>query len=629
MKRNLRPLILPALIASQSYAFAQDFDITTFDTSSKGDWSNPAKTTLVVPKVPNGTVKLDGTITASEYGGFQKVTVTPGINAWILDFPGDRVWDNAADSSFDFWLAHDDENFYVAVKASDDVVNSDDTNGNFWKDDAIEIVVDALADRLDNNTDSSKDKYGGHSYVNYLGKFSRWDDSNNVISGDSWSSGVDWKYGPNEDIFGSGKKVDGGWAMEVRFKKRLFEDPVAGNKLRNGYRMGFNIGMDDDDKQGPGANGNSARTQDLEIQYFWANRERKQGLTQDYIDGLSPEERDAKAYLYNSDLPPVIDSTGRLSHGGTGEIIFGYDTPATGKILFVTSNADNPLNADPALIALLRARGYTVNVFTSGAPPADFIAAAKANDLVFISETIGSTTVVEGGATGKFILRDVDVPVISNEAYMFDNADWVKRTADGSNDFVNWGNTGRSEVDAIGLGDARNSLYIRKADHPIAKGLPAGKLQVYDGLYSFNFGVPSPDADVIASVEADGSYPTLFVYEKGDKLTDGSVVPNKRIGLFLGQAANPTANWGTPYSILNGAGRTLLLNTVDYAIGKTVTVPPSISIVRSGANVVVTYAGGTLEGADTITGAWSTINSASPATLPASTGAKFFRVKGN
>ncbi len=630
MKRNLRPLILPALIASQSYAFAQDFDITTFDTSSKGDWSNPAKTTLVVPKIPNGSAKLDGTITAAEYGGFQKVTVTPGINAWILDFPGDRVWDNAADSSFDFWLAHDDENFYVAVKASDDIINSDDTNGNFWKDDAIEIVVDALSDRFDNNTDSSKDKFGGHSYVNYLGKFSRWDDENSVISGDTWSTGVEWKYGPNEDIFGSGKQVEGGWAMEVRFKKRLFEDPVAGNKLRNGYRMGFNIGLDDDDKQGPGTGGNGARTQDLEIQYFWANRERRQGLNQDFLDSLSQEDRDAKFYLYNSDLPLVLDSTGRLSHGGSGEIIFGYDTPATGKILFVTSSADNPLNADPALIALFRARGYTVNVFTSGAPAEDFIAAAQANDLVFISETIGSTSVIEGGSgTGKFILRDIDVPVISNEAFMYDNADWVKRTEDGSNDFVNWGNTGRSEVDAIGLGDARNSLYIRKADHPIAKGLAAGKVQVYDGLYSFNFGIPSADADVIASVEAVGSYPALFVYEKGDKLTDGSVVPNKRIGLFLGQAANPTTNWGTPYSIMNEAGRTLLLNTIEYAIGKAVTVPPSISIARSGDNVVVTYAGGTLEGADSLTGTWSTVSSPSPATLPAATGAKFFRVKGN
>ena len=631
MKRSTRLLFIPALIASIPGLYAQEFDITTFDPTSKGDWSNPARTTLVVPKVANGSVTLDGDISAAEYGNAVEVTVTPGINAWILDFPGDRVWDGASDSSFSFRLAHDDDYLYVAVRTKDDIVNSDDPNAAFWKDDAFEIVIDALADRLDVNTDNSKDKYGGHCYVNYQGRFSRWDDSAGAINGDSWSSAVDWTYGAGGDIFGSGKAVVGGWQTEVRFKKRLFEDPAAGNKLRNGYRMGFNIGLDDDDKQGPGTNGSGARSQDLELQYFWANRERKEGLTPDYLSALSEEDLAAKFYLYSSDLTSIVDGAGRLSHGGTGEIIFGYDTPATGKILFVTSSADNPLNADPGLIALLRARGYTVTVFTSGAPADDFIAAALQNDLVFISETIGSTSVVEGGSgTGNFILKNVNVPVISNEAFMYDNADWVKRTEDGSNDFVNWGNTGRSEVDAIGLGDARNSLYIRLADHPIAKGLPAGKLAVYDGLYSFNFGVPSADAKVVASVEADGSYPALFVYEKGDKLTDGSVAPNKRIGLFLGQAANPSANWGTPYAILNDAGRTLLLNTVEYAIGKAVTVPPSISIARgNGGNVVVTFAGGTLETRTPDAPNWSAIVTASPATFEASANLRLYRVKAN
>src|SRR5438046_10004910 len=82
------------------FALAQPFDITTFDPTSKGAWSEPGKTTLMVPKVANGSVKLDAAITSQEYGGFAGVTVTPGINAWILDFPDDRVWDGAQDSSF-------------------------------------------------------------------------------------------------------------------------------------------------------------------------------------------------------------------------------------------------------------------------------------------------------------------------------------------------------------------------------------------------------------------------------------------------------------------------------------------------------------------------------------------------
>src|SRR2546426_934927 len=228
------------------HTLAQPFDITTFDPTSTGPWSEVAATTLVVPKVGNGSITLDGAASAQEYGGFQGVTVTPGTNAWILDFPGDRVWDGPNDSSFTYWLAHDDDNLYVGVQAKDDVVNSDDTNSSFWKDDAIEIVVDALTDRLDNNTDNSKDPVGGHNYVNFQGRFSAWDETLGQIGTMTWATGVAWKYGANEDVFGVGKAVAGGWQMEVRFKKRMFEVATRGNKRRNGSRMGFNMGMDDD-----------------------------------------------------------------------------------------------------------------------------------------------------------------------------------------------------------------------------------------------------------------------------------------------------------------------------------------------------------------------------------------------
>ena len=163
-----------------------------------------------------------------------------------------------------------------------------------------------------------------------------------------------WKYGASEDIFGVGKQVAGGWQMEVRFRKRLFESETAGNKLKNGYRMGFNIGLDDDDKQGPGTNGNGARTQDLELQYFWANRARRVGLNAELLASLTDEDKLTRNWMVA--LPTAIDSGGRLSHGGSGELIFAYDTPASGEILFLTADA-NQLNADATMIAWLRAKG--------------------------------------------------------------------------------------------------------------------------------------------------------------------------------------------------------------------------------------------------------------------------------
>lgn len=338
MKKLHASVLVAGLLSTVPCALAQPFDIYQFDPAAQGPWSDFTRTTLVVPKVPNGSVKLDGSASSAEYGGFQGITVTPGDNAWILDFPGDRTWDGPEDSSFTYWLAHDDENLYVGVHVKDDVVNTDDPNTAFWKDDAIEIVVDALNDRLDTNTDASKDPFGGHCYVNFEGRFSAWDDAGGVVAAQTWSSAVDWSYGASGDVFGFGKAVAGGWQMEARLKKRLFESPDAGNKLKSGYIMGFNIGLDDDDKNGLGLNGNQSRTQDLEIQYFWANRQRRIGLTPDVYAALTPEEKESKSYLEN--YPLGIDSTGRLTHGGTGEIIFAEGQPC--NIFEFQTTAEGP-----------------------------------------------------------------------------------------------------------------------------------------------------------------------------------------------------------------------------------------------------------------------------------------------
>jgi hypothetical protein len=84
---------------------------------------------------------------------------------------------------------------------------------------------------------------------------------------------------------------------------------------------------------------------------------------------------------------------------------------------------------------------------------------------------------------------------------------------------------------------------------------------------------------VVASVQADGSFPTIFVYEKGDKLVDGSVAPNKHICLYLGQVASLVANWNPELGFLTEDGKTLLFNTLDYAIGAKQT--PTLSVGRT------------------------------------------------
>ena len=236
------------------------FDIFDFDQTAEGPWSDIEHTTSTAPKVPNGSIVLDGNITPEEYGGFAGTTVIGGIHGHINAWPADRSWNNPADSSFVFYLAHDDTWVYVAVDVKDDVVNTDNVPRQYWADDAIEIVADVQNDDYDVNTDNSADPYGGHLYFNYEGKTSDTvypSGIKDTTGVQRWATAVDWTYGDgaDDDMFGFGKQVPGGWRTEMRFKKRLFEDPDLGNKLDNGFVMGFNIGVDDDDKRGPGLNG--------------------------------------------------------------------------------------------------------------------------------------------------------------------------------------------------------------------------------------------------------------------------------------------------------------------------------------------------------------------------------------
>lgn len=313
-------------------ASAQVVDIFEFDSTSEGPWSDIDNTTLTVPKVANGSISLEGDISSAEYGGFEGVTVVPADNGWILDFPADREWDGPEDSSFTFWLAHDDTYLYVGVVAVDDVISIDQPPETAWQDDAIEIIIDAMNDDYDVNTDNSQDEYGGHLYATYDGGFAEWDPVTQAVhTRYRFSSVVDWTYGEDKDVFVAGKEEAPGWKLEMKMSKRLFESPDVGNKLDDGYEMGFNIGVDDDDMHYEGSGGWA-----MEIQYFWANRVRAIGYDPAVFVWEIAENPDAwydtmEEFIADMEATPNyleenfdsgINSAGRLSHGGAGSIIF-------------------------------------------------------------------------------------------------------------------------------------------------------------------------------------------------------------------------------------------------------------------------------------------------------------------
>ncbi|MGI6457568.1 MAG: sugar-binding protein [bacterium] len=319
----------------QAQSVMDDFNVD-------GPWTDLERTTITAPKVPVGTVQLDAQVSSAEYGGFEGVDVIPLENAWVLNYPEDRATDGPEDTSFTFYVTHDEEYLYIGVDVKDDIVNSDNPNEQFWRDDSIEILLDYTEWKFDQNYDSSAPEYGGHIYVNYEGEFSEWDSENGTYNpartnvnysrgpvDDQGMTNPTWTYGPNGDVFGVGEEVQGGWVLEVKFSKASLIPPDSDIVLDDGHRMSFNIGVDDDDRHGPGVNGDSSRTEELELQYFWSNRRYAEGWTaaqmqQDIDDGfLTPEDIENRVWLdpvetfYNL----IIANDGRLKPGGAGDLI--------------------------------------------------------------------------------------------------------------------------------------------------------------------------------------------------------------------------------------------------------------------------------------------------------------------
>ena len=395
------------------------------------------------------------------------------------------------------------------------------------------------------------------------------------------------------------------------------------------------------------------------------------------VDGRVPDAEDDKSIKWAdwAQSTTVTGCTGDptpsnlFNTANWGQLVFDATKPlvpfpaTTPKILFVTANAATLPNADADLMNFFDANGYqTVSFHSSGyaLQPEQARAAIAGKALVFISETIGSTTMTDPANSGgaPLSLKDSDIPIVSNEAFIFDNAGWVTLPPDwtGGNDFIGWGNTARAEVYATGTDPGPlDALYIKMPGHPIANGLPAGKVQVFTKPYSFNFGLPSAEAYIIASVNADGTYPTQWGYDKGKKMSDGTTAPNKRICLFLGQVGTgrdlvegdpgydpavpkrtPEANFPTDLGILNANGKKLLLNTLSYAAGVETVVTPivisNVSVVQS--SFTFSWTGGTgpflIQYKDAIGNAWVDLMTTATrtASIPTVGVAGFFRVVG-
>lgn len=236
----------------------------------------------------------------------------------------------------------------------------------------------------------------------------------------------------------------------------------------------------------------------------------------------------------------------------------GHGQEAT--LIFVQQ--PNNFDFDEQLIEHFEAN-YEVVPFDSTDP--DVVDAADEADVVYVTESIGSGSIADAEGT---IFQSLETPVIYAEAFAWDNAFLTGPVA-----HEDFGNTGRGE--ALGVSedlDISESIYITKPDHAMAGGF-SGEVTVHTEAYSVNYAwneALGPGAEVIATADEAGEFPTLFVYEAGSELEDGSTTPGMRIGIFVGQSSSvPEIPSPIPFDILSEDGLALIDAVVEYALGNT------------------------------------------------------------
>ena len=216
----------------------------------------------------------------------------------------------------------------------------------------------------------------------------------------------------------------------------------------------------------------------------------------------------------------AMQMTLRGAIGAGGSITVGRSSVAfLPGALFVVGESTAMPTKDTMVRDTLRAMGYSVRTLSARNTKA---ADAAGRAVVVISESMSS-----GDLNTK--LRDVAVPVVCYESYLFDD---MKMTGSAGTE---WGHSNpQTQIQWI---------------QPAYYGGYSGPLTVFDATTEMNFGKPGPSATVFATSVEDPAKALFFIYEKGDQMV-GMAAPHRRALLWIGDASHLTP---TGWSIFRSA----------------------------------------------------------------------------
>jgi hypothetical protein len=206
--------------------------------------------------------------------------------------------------------------------------------------------------------------------------------------------------------------------------------------------------------------------------------------------------------------------------------------PVAGRqVLLVVRMEGKSLSFDQKIRDYLQARGYVVTLYSQYDP----VDAARGKDLVILSSTIRSHDLL--GAW-----RNVPVPLLTWENDLLDDLAM----------------TGKRLGTDFGAVETSRYVWLVNAPHPMAAGLPAGVVDIYQKQAAMSWGKPGLGATTIATIYGEPDKAAIFGYEKGATMDYEALAPARRVSFFLD---NET------FTNLSPAGLKLFDAAVDWATG--------------------------------------------------------------
>jgi lysophospholipase L1-like esterase len=204
----------------------------------------------------------------------------------------------------------------------------------------------------------------------------------------------------------------------------------------------------------------------------------------------------------------------------------------------LSANADTLLvvgavpvsSGDASAVSELQALGQTVSVIQDASSTTT---SANGKALVVISDSVAP-----GNVGDKF--NQVSASVIAFEPGVYDNL----------------GMTGPISGTDFGRSSDQTDLRM-SGTHPLTAGF-AGVITVGSSAAKFSWGKPGAAAVIAATLKNNSSRPTIFAYEAGASLANGTFAPARRVAIHLNTGAT---------DVWNANGRALFGAAVNWALG--------------------------------------------------------------